>query len=185
MRHLADIVSLLLLVVALALSLRWLSQTHDLEPLITSIGLVAAILTFFVDPWLDTRNRRKDILGAIVFETLLNIKLLTEQSYFDPNYDISQGVIIYPRLIFASMDAALSSGLFSDPKHHKLLNAIQNSRGAAEHLNNYLSIAEILSLFKDNDSRQQFQTALNTTDVFKSTMMKLQAMSKVIETDYV
>jgi hypothetical protein len=141
MRH----ISLFLLLVALLLAIIWSATTiklHpfqiELEPVITSISIGAAIVGFFIDPILNERAKRKEVLESLVLEIDLNMKIINMDMFnemSEPKNDVS----IYPRLVSPSLDRALSSGLFNKAKDNDLRAAMMITRSKIDYFNSYMT----------------------------------------------
>src|ERR1700721_1479595 len=118
--------SIILSVIALVLAILVYASTLDYEPLIPSIGIAAAILTVFIDPWLDRRTQRQDLLKSILFESYINTRVLQSEK-FNKLPAPSEEASTFPRLVYGSIDRALSSGLFNDDTDGKLRSALIDS----------------------------------------------------------
>jgi hypothetical protein len=183
-RHLAELISLVLSLVALVLAALWYKSTLDYEPLITSIGIAAAILAFFVEPWLEKRSTRKDMILAIIFAIAHNIAILGNRR-FNPDIDLSEGRMIYPRLIYSCLDRVLSSGLFNDDKDGELRSATLNARVYFENFNNYLMAFEIRSLFlPDTEELRRHHKEMVSSELYHTTMERMSSLTKVIVRRY-
>ena len=101
--------SFILLVLANIISISWAFDEGGYEPVITSILIFTAIISFFVERWINTRARRKELLHALIHELYINSGVLSEP---DMNGVNPEKVKIFTRLTSSMVDACLSSGCF-------------------------------------------------------------------------
>jgi hypothetical protein len=178
----AQATTLILSVAAFLLSLLWLYRSHELEPLVTSVGIFAVIFGFFVDPWLEAKSRRRNIFTSLVVELYTNTNILSNR-FFDPELDLSRGAITYPRLIYSTIERALSSGLFNE-NDGPLLSAMINARTAFEHFNNFMTMFELQSLLKPKEVYIQAHRELKNSDVFATAVTRIKELVGTICENY-
>jgi hypothetical protein len=105
------------LLAALGASVGWLVTTPDWAPAVTSLTLVAAITGLFIDRWIAKRERRRQLLRALVHELYMNAGVLKEVRSISPGTDSPRPM---PRFYNSTLASVIASGVFATDKDAKL-----------------------------------------------------------------
>jgi hypothetical protein len=174
-----NLISLVLLMVALGVSVLWYIQTYEYEPFVTSVGLLAAVFGFVINPWAERRSTRSDLLQSLILECGYNIMLMQHER-FAPERDLTATFEVYPRLVYPCHDRILSSGLFNDDYDIPFRTALIQDRAATESFNSFLSIFEIHVILQNSEKSNEIQRGLRESDLFKSQYNHTKAVIRCI-----
>ncbi|HKZ37765.1 MAG TPA: hypothetical protein VJ184_08955, partial [Chryseolinea sp.] len=108
-------VTFVFLLAALAASVGWLVTSPDWEPAVTSLTLVTAITGLFIDRWLAARERRRQMLRALVHEIYMNLGVFREIQSIAPNTKTSSPKMM-PRFYNSTLATVIASGVFATDK---------------------------------------------------------------------
>ncbi|MBT2386026.1 hypothetical protein [Streptomyces sp. ISL-11] len=124
----------------------WLSTVDEasgrFEPATSGLALVAAITGVYAERRAAARERRAQALCALADELVKNTELLTGEGFapLDPRFPRAR---VHPRLVQSATDAALVSGVFSEPGHDDLMTLLHQWRDAVHDFNRRLDLAEL------------------------------------------
>lgn len=137
-------ITIALLIAAWLTALGWLVTERNFEPALTSLALLASITTLYIDVWLSARNRRREILQAIVHEIYVNLGVF-EDKKFSPNWTNpgGTGLTVYPRVRTSALDSAVSSGVFYTKQDRILVRLLSAWQTMSLELNQRLTITEL------------------------------------------
>jgi hypothetical protein len=141
--------------------------------------LTAAILAFFVEPWIERSDTRRDLIRSVLLEIAHNF-LILDHKLFRSDYDFNQGAPIYPRLTCSCLHRILSSGLFVDDRDAKLRAATLNALAAIEHFNNYLTTLEIQNSLTNKEFAAQNHARLLAGEIYTGQTAKVRDLFRVI-----
>jgi hypothetical protein len=144
------------LVVAFALSVLWFLRDRDYVPVISALGLAAAVTGLFIVRWLEERGRRRAILRSVALELGVNVKVL-DHPEFQPVTEDTAGAVVYPNLVTFAVEAALASGIFSPDRDLALIDRMREWRGRARELNDQLERFEIITSFMSEDKKYMME----------------------------
>ena len=124
------------------IAVAWLFTEPDFEPALTSLVLLATIVTLFVDHWLAERERRRELLSSVVHELYIDCNVLNDPLFASDN-SASQLTVVFPRLSTGAVVHAIASGAFTTARDSRLFKLLQNWRESAEDFNHRLDITEL------------------------------------------
>lgn len=169
------------MVIALTLAVARAVTGLDIGPWVTSFALLAAVLGFYVEPWLETKGRRRGMLRDLVHEVFRNIQVLK-----DPKLESHDGsFIVYPRVSTTVVEATLSSGLFSSGSDEKLIKALHRWHESACEFNRRVSITEDSTASSSHEMRESFQRQLAEGRTLRGIRSQLKSLADCLMEDYV
>ncbi|MEV6673995.1 hypothetical protein [Streptomyces sp. NPDC051162] len=134
------------LLTALGICVWWVcvaqGQGSHFEPATSGLALVAAITGVYAERRAAARERRAQALYALAGELVKNTELLDGEGFapLDPEAPKAR---VYPRLVQSASDAALVSGVFSEPGHDELIALLHHWRDAVHDFNRRLDLTEL------------------------------------------
>jgi len=134
-------VTFVFLLAALAASVVWLVTTPDWEPAVTSLTLVTAITGLFIDRWLAERERRRQMLRALVHEIYMNLGVLREIQSIAPNTE-TRSPRMMPRFYNSTLATVIASGAFATDKDAKLWKLLHDWMQRSTEANNRFTLTE-------------------------------------------
>lgn len=183
MTRVVNLISLVLLLVALGVSVLWYVQSYDYEPFVTSVGLLAAVFGFVINPWAERRSARSDLIQALIMECGHNL-LLTQHERFSPERDLTITFEVYPRLMYACHDRILSSGFFNDDYDIPFRAAVVQNRASIELFNSFFSIFELAALNQNPEVSNKTQRGFRDSGLFKNQVEYMHALIRCILKNY-
>ena len=78
MQRIIKIIVPLLLIIAFLAAVAWAICAPDFEPAITSLALLASLIAIFADRWINSRERRKELLRVLAHELYMNIGVVND-----------------------------------------------------------------------------------------------------------
>ncbi len=184
MRHYIVITTFILLVTAFAFAVAWLFSKPDREPALTSAALLATITGLFIDRWLASKERRRELLSALAHELYMNLQVLSDP-LFKPDPQPRQGISVYPRLYIATLDTVIASGALTQKGDRKLFRLMHSWRQRATDFNHRLDITEIVTM---GDPQPQviarFRSVLTTGKILSTTRDTLIELAGHLTDDY-
>ena len=151
------------LIFALIGALLWLIYAPDFEPVVTSIALLASLLSIYFDRIIAEKDRKKEILRALANELYLNIEVLKNLKLFCAPENINKPHI-YPRFYISSLSNAISSGIFTGKKDKLLWKLMNSWLQRSNDYNNRLTISEI-NVFSNISLAAEFNNKLTSSKV--------------------
>ncbi|MFE0042125.1 hypothetical protein [Streptomyces albireticuli] len=139
-------VTLACLLTALGICVWWVTVADDadshFEPAASGLALVAAVTGVYAERRAAARERRAQALHSLADELVKNTELLTGAGFapLDPRAPRAR---VHPRLVQSATDAALVSGVFSEPGHEELLTLLHRWRDGVHDFNRRLDLAEL------------------------------------------
>lgn len=89
----------------------------------------------------EEKNRRQGTLHALVHELYVNLNILLDAK-FNPSDEQIGRPVIYPRLMVATTDNAIASGVFRDTTDKKLFRLLYSWKEIAHDFNHRLDVTE-------------------------------------------
>ena len=129
------------------IALAWLFSEGDFEPALTSALLTAAISALFIDWWFSPRQRRRELLRALVHELYVNARVL-EDPKFSSDWEAPGDVqfAVYPRLQQSALNATIGSGVFHHGRDQVLVGLLHGWREFNAEFNQRLTLMEARTL---------------------------------------
>lgn len=144
MRHWLVGLTLVLLLAATILAAVWVCVRPDFDSTITLLVLLATITGLVISRWLAERERRRDLLYAVVHELSMNLRALNDLS---PPAGLPAGQpYVFPRFYASSLQAAIGSGAFSGGKDRQLFKLMHQWLQRVLELNRRIDITEMETL---------------------------------------
>lgn len=119
MHRLTVAATFVFLIAALAASIGWLLNSPSFEPAITTLTLLTAITGLFIDRWLNERERRRQLLQALMHEVFTNLGVLKEVQAITAVTE-RQTPKMLPRFYNTTLAAVIASGTFATDKDARL-----------------------------------------------------------------
>ncbi len=184
MRHYIVLTTLGLLVISFVLALCWLCAKPDYEPALTSTVLLATITGLFIDRWLSSRERRHELLFALVHELYMNIRVLGDPLFVSETVAETRPRV-YPRLYTATLETVIASAAFIERKDRILFRLLHSWRQRAGEFNRRLEVTELCTFTKPtSDLLLAFRKALISGRVLGITRATLQELSSHLIATY-
>ncbi|MBB5118291.1 hypothetical protein AF335_30330 [Streptomyces eurocidicus] len=138
-------VTLACLLTALGICVWWVTVADEanghFEPATSGLALVAAVTGVYAERRAAARERRTQALHALADELVKNTELLgTGFAPLDPQAPRAR---VHPRLVQSATDAALVSGVFSEPGHEELVTLLHRWRDGVHDFNQRLDLVEV------------------------------------------
>ncbi|MFN7737977.1 MAG: hypothetical protein ACK5O8_17815 [Pirellula sp.] len=174
-------ITTLLLACALITSLAWLVKTHEYEPFITMLSLLAAITGLIIDRWLGEREQRYRLLRSLGHELYMNLGVLNDVDSLSKTKE--KKVIIFPRFYNSVLNSVIATGVFSSKKDEKLWNLLHGWMSRSIVANTRLQASEIY-LLQNPASAAGFHEKMYTGKVMEETRKALIELANLFITEY-
>jgi len=182
MNHPLKIISFLFLLIAFIFSIIWLIHKPEFETAITAISLLVATSSIFIDKWLSEREKRKELLVALINEIYINLNIITENPYKD---EIQEKIVIYPRLNISTLETVIASGNFINRKDSMLFKQLNEWRDISNRFNSRLLVLEVHFFFNPTINYfNEINTGIVTSSALLHTRNKLVELAKLLTENY-
>ena len=169
MRHWIVITTFVLLGIAFTVTIAWFIHSPDFEPVITSLALLTTITGLFIERWLAAREKRRELLNALMHELYMNKRVL-EDSLFHPDTQPRTVANVYPRLYNATLETVIASGSFHQHHDRALFNLMHLWKQRVLEFNRRLDITELHTIVNPSaDVIKAHRNGLTTGVVLKDT----------------
>ena len=157
LRRLVSAVTMLLVLLALAISVAWFFDMQGgsrFEPAVEGVGLIGALVGVFADRRVAAWERRHQTLLTLGDELSENGRVLYSPVFREkPRGSGPQWV--YPRLRTSAVEAALATGTLMDFGDTELLRCVHRWRQDASDFNHRLDLMELRGLLVEKDGEPQ------------------------------
>jgi hypothetical protein len=142
MPHWIILLTSFFLLIALVTSIAWFIYSPDFEPVITSLALLVTIVSVFAERLVTARERRRELLAALMHELHMNKQVLQDAAFL-PDTSPRGIPTIYPRLYTATLETVIASGAFSSPPDRKLFKLLHSWKQRSLEFNRRLDVTEL------------------------------------------
>ncbi len=154
-------VTFCLLIASIILTFKWLGSENPVwEPWVNLTLTFAALFNFVVQLFFQKRQERMEIIKAVQHEIMINHavhgRIMQPPEEFFPK----DGIVVYPRMRFSSLDRALASPSISLHHDFEIWNAIFHVRKELEAFNHILLHVETLQWSCDHEGKQRMHQKL-------------------------
>ncbi|QQR84043.1 hypothetical protein IPJ72_02505 [Candidatus Peregrinibacteria bacterium] len=131
----------ILFIIAAILAIFWYLNQKEYEPIITTILIVAGIAGIYIEKWSNSKQKRKDLLHALVHELYINLNIIQDNK-FNPNHEKIKQFVVFPRVINIATEACIVSSAFISDNDKTLFKLMHSWVEHSMELNNRLSLTE-------------------------------------------
>ena len=171
-----------LLTTALLAAVAWAIYAPDFEPAITSIALLASLIAIFADRWINSVERRKELLRVLAHELYMNVGVLNDLNEAKKDAKISKAHI-YPRFYTTSLASVIASGMFVESKDKKLWKHMNGWLQKSSDFNNRLNVSEAQVLSNPGNAHI-FNKKISEGKVAVEAIAQFKELLNIVMTDY-
>lgn len=173
-----------ILVVALMLSVLWIVTSKDrFEPSVTSIALLATLLSIFIDKNLSRIEKRQEIIKGLIYEMTENFRILESPRYKVEN--ITEERWVFQKFTCITAQAAVVSGIFLTSRDQKLYRVLNMLIQNVNDINRRVEFVEQTYMsFTDPKNVIQLKTKLLTGSGMTTFVSSLKTYGKFLVSQY-
>ena len=149
----------------------WLIYSPDFEPAITSLAILASLLSIYFDRIIAEKERRKEALIALIHELYMNLGVIKDLKAASRPDKVNK-IHILPRLYLSSLSSAIASGMFTGNKDKKLWKLMTSWLQFSTDYNNRLDVTEF-NVFSNPSYASEFNKKLTKSVTYNRTFDSL------------
>ena len=165
----------IILTFGLAAALVWAFREPGFDPAITAFGLLASLAAVLGDRWLAERQRRREMLRAVVHELYANQRVIEELNSLKQAEYIGQANA-YPRYLTVALSGAIASGFFAEGRDARLFYLMHMWLQRATECNVRLNIMELMACLRADAPHDRLNTLTSEGAVARAGVDACQAL---------
>jgi len=171
-----------LLFIAVIAAIAGVIFEQQFDPAITILALLASLIAIFTDRWINSKERRKELLRVLAHELYMNIGVFNDLNAAKKDENLTKAHV-YPRFYTTSLTTVISSGMFTGPKDKKLWKSMNGWLQKSSDYNNRLNISET-QVFSNPKNANAFNKKITEGKAAIEAISEFKKLVDIVMTNY-